>query len=279
MKKILALLLAMIMLFSLAACGQGTDANGSASPTGGSDDTGNTNPPTDPPTDPPTNPPTEPPTEPPTDAPVTFTATPVKDARDAFIAKIIAFTQNNAANESETSGGTVDPEDPNGNVSGGSTIETWHILTFTEGHDLNLFLHDGNNIAAQNEEWATIEKKTDDTTGDVTYTVKISYELVCDSFAAAAALAKADAYRLPTFFGIEPSEVYFKLVATTTAKTKQVTVLTDDDLTKQMNGEYTHISALRNTNRGGTCSINVKIQKTGDGAYLYRSDFSFKVSP
>ena len=279
MKKILALLLVMIMLFSLAACDQGTDTNDNVSPTGGNENNGNTNQPTDPPTDPPTNPPTEPPTEPPTDAPVTFTATPVKDARDAFIAKIIAFTQNNAANESETSGGKVDEEDPNGNVSGGSSTEIWHILTFKESHDLNLFLHDGNNIASQNEEWATIEKKSDDVTGDVTYTIKISYELVCDSFATAAALAKADAYRLPTFFGIEPSDVYFKLVATTTAKTKQVTVLTDDDLTKQMNGEYTHISALRNTNRGGTGSINVKIQKADDGTYLYRSDFSFKVSP
>ena len=51
MKKTLALLLVMVMLFSLAACGQNTDANSAASPTGGNEDSSNTNPPTAP-TDP-----------------------------------------------------------------------------------------------------------------------------------------------------------------------------------------------------------------------------------
>ena len=275
MKKILALLLVMIMLFSLAACDKGN--NNADDPT--TPPASDNNDPTEPPTNPPTDPPTEPPTTPPTDAPATFTATPVKDARDAFLAKIIAYTQNNAASGSETDGGKQDEEDINGNVSGGSKTDIWHIVTFSEGHELNLFLHDSNDLAAKNEEWATIEKKSDESTGDVTYTVKLSYELLCDSFNAAAALAKADAFRLPTFFGIDPSEVNFSLVATTTAKTKKVTVITDDDLTKQMNGEYKHITAQRITNKGGTCTITVKIQKQADGNYLYHSEFSFKVSP
>jgi len=273
MKKIFALLLAFVMVFTLAACN--TTDSGSDDPTDAPTDPNGT----EAPTDAPTEPPTEAPTEAPTDAPVTFTATPVKDTRDAFITKIIAYTQSNAASSSESSGGSVDEEDPNGNASGGSQTDIWHIVTFKEGHELNLFLHDANDLTAKNEEWATIEKKSDETTGDVTYTVKLNYELLCDSFATAAAMAKEDAYRLPTFFGIESSEVNFSLVATTTAKTKKVTVLTDDDLTQQMNGEYKHITAQRTTNKGGTCSITVKIQKQADGQYLYHSEFSFKYSP
>lgn len=274
MKKILALLLVMVMLFTLAACDKNTggDTSGTEEPSG-TEDPNVTEPPTGG-TEDSTNPPDNSNGEN-TD---TFVATPTKYTKDAFIAKIVAYTQNNNSNESqfvEISGGEDDLRGENGYY-----LDKWHIMSFSEGHDFNLFLYTLNALADQSESWVDIEKQNNEYTGDVSYTVKISYEISCDSLSTAIALAKDDAYRLPSFFEITPSEVYFSLVAKGTNKATKVSALTDNDLTKLANGDYQYISALRSAgNRGGvTCSTKIQIQKATDGQYLYNSEFNLKFS-
>lgn len=234
MKKILALLLALVMLFALTACTGDDDT-----PTDGED---------------------------PTEAQGTeddFDPEPAKYTRDEFFARLEGYTSNHEPDKKSHYDEGYDPEQENG------FKEIFYVTDFVEEHELNLFLHETNHAEGEQlRGWLIIDQFRYEYISRTTYSVSLYYVIPCQTLEEAVALAKNDGYCLAPFYGLDTSDLNFY----TRVDGKRETIqLTDEALGKLASGEYASIFGSPGSflESGDSCRIDIDIRQTKDGAYEY----------
>lgn len=304
MKRILALLLALVMLLTLAACGKDEESTPTGESTGATTNTTeSTNDPTDG-----TQDSTQDTTEGTesgdttentendnttstngndkwgsvgmTDAFVdnrqpgvqdSFVATSPKYTKDEFVAKVLAYINNNTPTESYLYGEADHiPKDEK------KYVEQYYVKDFSEKHEFNLFLHKTNSYEG---EWVKIEKWDYKFTDEVVYQISLNYAISCNTLAEAIAYAKNDAYRLAPFCELSSSQVSYALLKQGFPKTTAVSKLTDTDFEKLANGEYKTIMSNIEAGVavGYSCHFSTEISQLQNGQYEYRALVSLQI--
>lgn len=299
MKKIIALLLALSMLFALTACGGDNENTPTGESTG---ETTNTTESTNNATDG-TEDSTQSTTESTTGGETTdnttstngndkygsvtpsgsfvdnkqpgvedsFVATPPKYTKDEFVAKVMAYINNNAPTESYLYGEADHiPNDEK------KYVEQYDIKDFNEKHEFNLFLHTTNSYEGK---WVKIEKWDYKFTDEVAYLISLNYTITCNNLAEAVAYAKNDAYRLAPFCELSSSQVVYTLLKQGLPKTTVVSKLTDADFEKLANGEYKTIMSNIGAGvaDGYSCYFSTEISQLQNGQYEYRALVSLQI--
>ena len=303
MKKILALLLALVMLLTLAACGKDEESTPTGETTGATTDPTESTDPTDG-----TQDSTQGTTEDTTgeententendsttstngndkwgsvgmtDAFVdnrqpgvedSFVATSPKYTKDEFVAKVMAYINNNAPTESYLYGEADHiPDDEK------KYVEQYNIKDFNEKHEFNLFLHTTNSYEGK---WVKIEKWDYKFTDEVVYQINLNYTITCNTLAEAIAYAKNDAYRLAPFCELSSSQVIYTLLKQGLPKTTVVSKLTDADFEKLANGEYMTIMSNLDAGvaDGYSCDFSTEISQLQNGQYEYHVMVSLQI--
>lgn len=304
MKKIIALLLALVMLLTLAACGKDEESTPTGESTGATTNTTeSTNDPTDG-----TEDSTQGTTEGTTGGESTdntendnttstngndkygsvapsgsfvdnrqpgvedsFVATPPKYTKDELVAKVMAYINNNAPTESYLYGEADHiPKDEK------KYVEQYYVKDFNEKHEFNLFLHKTNSYEG---EWVKIEKWDYKFTDEVVYQISLNYAISCNTLAEAVACAKNDAYRLAPFCELSSSQVSYALLKQGLPKTTAVSKLTDSDFEKLANGEYKTIMSNIEAGvaDGYSCHFSTEINQLQNGQYEYRALVSLQI--
>lgn len=202
-----------------------------------------------------------------------FVATPPKYTKDEFVSKLMAYINNHAPNESYHYQDEHFPETEN------KYIEEYYVKDFNEKHELNLFLHKTNSHTGFNGEWVKIEKWDYQFTDKVVYQISLNYAISCNTLAEAIAYAKNDAYRLAPFCELSSSQVIYALLKQGLPKTTAVSKLTDTDFEKLANGEYKTI--MSNIEAGVAvgyyCYFSTEISQLQNGQYEYRALVSLQI--
>ena len=277
MKKILALLLALIMLFAMTACGEneeiiptgnGNTGGNQTSTEGNKDNTGSTEAPaggannstggnTNTPADKEDN-----------DGTLdNFEPTATKFTREELLAVLDGYTGNANPDREDHHEDGLYPEDENG------FKKTYLVKTFAEDHALNLFLHTTNEAAAKMANgWATIDRFDYEFIDRTKYTTTFYYTITCEALTQAIEYAKNDGYRMASFYGLSLDAMKYTV---NSGKQKKEVQLTDTVLGKLATGEYTNASGSIKlpTQYEDSCKIEINIAKKADGQYEY----SYKV--
>ena len=200
-----------------------------------------------------------------------FVATPPKYTKDEVVAKMMAYINSHSPNESYYYGESDKvPKDEK------KYVEEYHIKDFSENHEFNLFLHKTNSCE---DNWVTITKSDYEFTDMIAYSFGVSYTITCNTLAEAIAYAKNDAYRLAPFCELSSSQVSYALLKQGFPKTTAVSKLTDTDFEKLANGEYkTIVSNLEaGVADGYSCSIGAQICQLPNGQYEYHGGLGLQI--
>ena len=200
-----------------------------------------------------------------------FVATSPKYTKDEFVAKVLAYINNNVPTESYLYGeGNHIPDDEKKHV------EQYNIKDFNEKHEFNLFLHTTNSYEG---EWVKIEKWDYKFTDEVVYQINLNYTITCNTLAEAIAYAKNDAYRLAPFCELSSSQVIYTLLKQGLPKTTVVSKLTDADFEKLANGEYMTIMSVLDAGvaDGYSCHFSTEISQLQNRQYEYHVMVSLQI--
>lgn len=200
-----------------------------------------------------------------------FVATPPKYTKDEFVAKVMAYINNNAPTESYLYGEADHiPKDEK------KYVEQYYVKDFNEKHEFNLFLHKTNSYEG---EWVKIEKWDYKFTDEVVYQISLNYTITCNTLAEAIAYAKNDAYRLAPFCELSSSQVSYALLKQGLPKTTVVSKLTDADFEKLANGEYKTIMSNIEAGvaDGYSCHFSTEINQLQNGQYEYHVMVSLQI--
>ena len=294
MKKILALLLALSMLFALTACG-GDNEN---TPTGES--TGETTSTTESADD--VTDGTEDSTQGTTEGTTggettdntddsqntntgenqtgtTDSVAPLKYTRDEFFAKVKEYIANHTPVETYHYEDDFDPQKEN--YAG----KRYQDANFAENHEMNLFLHKTSTLSdywfpGNNGVWVGVEQRNYDYTGEVYYGVGIDYTIPCETLTELCDSVRTDAYRLASFYGVPTSMLDIYTIQTTGGKKNIKLQLTDEEIERVITYETPTIG-VKFTEKpvaGERCSLQIIPAKSADGKYEYTIKFDFSVS-
>jgi len=200
-----------------------------------------------------------------------FVATSPKYTKDEFVAKVLAYINNNTPTESYLYGEADHiPKDEK------KYVEQYYVKDFNEKHEFNLFLHKTNSYEG---EWVKIEKWDYKFTDEVVYQISLNYAISCNTLAEVVACAKNDAYRLAPFCELSSSQVSYALLKQGLPKTTAVSKLTDSDFEKLANGEYKTIMSNIEAGvaDGYSCHFSTEINQLQNGQYEYRALVSLQI--
>lgn len=288
MKKILALLLALSMLFALTACG-GDDKT---TPTGESTgETTSTTESTNDATDG-TEDSTQGTIENPADGETTDSTdtgenqtgtadsvAPLKYTRDEFLAKLNEYMSNHTPDRTSHFQDDYAPQEEN------FFSETYIVTDFSENHELNLLLHKSNNaVGKQANGWIVAEKWDYEYSDETAFLINLYYTIPCETFEEAVAYAKTDAYRIAPFYGLTQSQIEFTVIdienIKESGKKPKPIQMTDEDLMKIAEGKYSVAGAVVGSSLtgGDSCQVHIAIDPTTDGKYEYSYSLKIQVN-
>lgn len=258
MKKLFALLLALVMLFALTACA-GNEGN---EPTEAPTDAG--------PTEGPTQGPTEPPTDPADDLTSVLEGVAISPAmcsRDEFVSRLKELLDGLVPDKKNHYTEGFDPEQENG------WQNTYYIHNFAEDHELNLFLHETNYAEGKEASgWIVVDEFVYEYIDKSNHSVSMFYSIPCEDLEAVIAYAKKDLGCLAGIYGFVPTDMKF----TVTIKNKKTEIkLSESDFAKLASGEYTVINGVFSSAPacGDACKAEIDIKKAADGTleYVFRA--------
>ena len=231
MKKILALLLAVVMLFALAACSGEDDTTGAEEhqPVGGE----------------------------------SFEITPANYTRNQFVDKVLEYVAAHTPNSKFHYEDGYIPEEQNG------FQEMYYVKDFDEEHVLNLFPYATNHaVDKQANGWLVIDSFRYEFQGYTKYTVSLYYTDYFQDLKLVTANAKSDAGRVALFYNLEPEEMKFY---TNINGKRQYVELTEETCAKLVSGEYTKVVGVPDflLPYGDDCIIEISMAQAETGWYEY----------